>query len=111
MRSYTVHGQVRVRSGQILRTVDPNLKVQSTSDQVQEVRSRSGSGSDPVFSQNSILKMSNLIYFRGGGCKRPSIVGFEQQYNSSGRKHHHCLKRGVERVQKNPPPLHQESAS
>jgi len=44
--------------------------------------------------------MSNLIYFRGGGCKRPSIAGFEQQYNSGGRKHHHCLKRGVERVQK-----------
>ena len=56
---YTVHGPVRVRSGQIFRTLNPNLKVQSTKIQtwnrfevvqVKKVWSRVGPGANPVLS-------------------------------------------------------------
>jgi len=81
---YTVHGPVQVRSGQILRTVDPNLKVQST-----ETWTWTGFTSDPysgwvvvVEQDQPLSKMSVLARFRqwlgGGAGKGPTATENER---------------------------------
>ena len=59
---YTVHGLVRVRSGQILRTPDPNLQVRSTNTWTW-TRSRSSPGLNLVLSikLKYILKINIYI--------------------------------------------------